>query len=190
MKPFIQTRQEFAAPLRELVGAGDAWGTDRGAHVFAMLNAKLRDLGDGTLVRIDFSGIERTDVSFQREAVVETIRKHRPRLLFIAANLVDPDVRANVESALERRGESLILRLPVGGYEVIGRRLNQEHEATLRVVHERKEFTSALLTAAPFNLESSTASARLTALWRAGLIERVQGSAPSGGREFKYFPFE
>jgi hypothetical protein len=190
MNQFTGRRNEFKALLRELVGASEAWGTDRGAHVFAQLNARLPALAEGTLVLIDYSGVERADVSFQREAVVETLRRHRPRLLFVAANLVNPDVRANLESALERRRESLILRLPLGEHEVIGRRLTNEYATTLRAVRGKNEFTSAMLTGKPFGLESSTASARLTALWKAGLIERIQGSASSGGREYKYFSID
>lgn len=190
MNQLIARRQEFKVLLHKLAGGGEAWGTDRGAHVFAQLNGRLPALSEGTLVLIDYSGIERADVSFQREAIVETLRRHRPRLLFVAANLVNPDVRANLESALERRGESLILRLPLGDHEVIGRRLINEYATTLRALRGKNEFTSAMLTAKPFGLESSTASARLTALWKAGLIERVQGSAPSGGREYKYFSID
>jgi len=69
--------------LVEYVGRTEAWGTDLGARVFARLNVDLMGLSEGTLVPIDFAGLERSDVSFQREAVVETIRKHRPRLLFV-----------------------------------------------------------------------------------------------------------
>ena len=190
MNQFTERRLEFKVLLRDLAGGSEAWGTDRGAHVFTQLNGRLPALLDGTLVLIDYSGIDRADVSFQREAVVETLRRHRPRLLFVAFNLTNPDVRANLESALERRGESLILRLPLGEREVIGRRLTNEYQSTLRALRGKNEFTSAMLTAEPFGLESSTASARLTALWKAGLIERIQGSAPSGGREYKYFPID
>jgi hypothetical protein len=187
MNRFSEQRLEFKILLRDFAGGGEAWGTDRGAHVFTQLNSRLPALSTGTLVLVDYSGLERADVSFQREAVVETLRRHRPRLLFVAVHLTSPDVRANLESALERHGDSLLLRLPLGEVEVIGRRLTTEYETTLRALRGAREFTSAMLTAEPFCLESSTASARLTVLWKAGLVERVQGSAPSGGREYKYF---
>ncbi len=57
-----------------------------------------------------YSGIVRTDVSFQREAVGETVRRHRPRLLFIASNVGSEDVLANLAAALEARGEILLVR--------------------------------------------------------------------------------
>jgi hypothetical protein len=186
MKQQKQRRRELRLRLQQIAGP-EAWGTARGAEVYSKLNAELLPYPDGTLVVIDFSAVSRSDVSFLREAVVETVRKHRPRLLFIADNLSDPDVRANLEAALSWRGESLLSRQSKGSPLVLGRQLPKEHEITLRALEPHEEFTSGMLTSKPFSLESSTASARLSALWKAGLVERVAGTAPSGGREYKYF---
>lgn len=182
----INERHEYRLRLNDLSGA-EAWGTTLGSQVFGKINSLLLSLPERTLVAVDFNGISRADVSFLREAVVEIVRKHRPRLVFIAANLVNTDVRANLESALELRGENLLLRQKDGPI-VLGKRLPKEHEATLKVLQKHLEFTSGQLTGRPFDLESSTASARLTALWKAGLLDRAQGAAPSGGKEYKYFP--
>lgn len=186
MKHQKQLRAEVAIGLKRYVGA-EAWGTAKGAEVFSKLNTELLPCREGTLVVFDFGEIQRADVSFLREAVVEIMRKHRPRLLFIADNLIDADIRANLESALTWRSESLLSRESGEDPVVLGRQLPKEHELTLRALTSRSEFTSGMLTAKPFELESSTASARLSALWKAGLVERVSGTAPSGGREYKYF---
>ena len=145
-------------------------------------------LADRTVVVLDYSGIVRTDVSFQREAVVETVRRHRPRVLFIASNVGNEDVVANLAAALRARGEILLVRNQEGRPRIVGRRLAKEHEDTLSVVQDHRQFTSTQLTVPPYGLEGSTASARLTALWRAGLIGRIEGASPSGGREYRYYP--
>src|SRR5689334_14980715 len=150
MEPLKQFRPTYGVTLRDLVQGPDAWGTDLGAKVFGAIDARLTPLSEGTLILVDFTGVARSDVSFQREAVVETLRKHRPRLLFMATNLVDPDLRANLDHALDRRGESLLVRDPDGQTLVIGRRLAREHEATLKAVRSRSEFTSGMLTTKPF----------------------------------------
>jgi hypothetical protein len=186
MKHQKQLRAEIRVNLRQYVGA-EAWGTAKGAEVFSKLNTELLPRREGTLAVLDFAEVQRADVSFLREAIVEIIRKHRPRLLFIADHVSEPDLRANLESALTLRGESLLSRELVGYPEVLGKKLPKEHELTLRALGSQPEFTSGMLTAKPFGLESSTASARLSALWKAGLVERVAGTAPSGGREYKYF---
>jgi hypothetical protein len=182
----LNERREYVVQMQEVAG-GEAWGTTRGALVFRRIDGQLVRLPDRTQVVLEFTGIARADVSFFREAIVEVVRKHRPRLLFIVANLVDADVQANLESALELRGESLLLRHLKERPLVLGKKLPEEQNATLRALQTRLEFTSGMLTGKPFELGSSTASARLSALWKAGLIDRAQGAAPSGGKEYKYF---
>lgn len=180
-------RPTRSVELSEYVGRPEAWGTDLGARVFAKLNVDLMGLSEGTLVPIDFAGLERSDVSFQREAIVETIRKHRPRLLFLAVNLDDADLRTNLELALEKRGEVLLL-MGEDGLDVIGKRLPEEHRRTLEQVWKAGGATSAQLVREHPDTKVSTTSSRLIALWRAGLVERVEGSAASGGREHHYLP--
>jgi hypothetical protein len=187
MNGLNQNRAEYSILLSGFVHGADAWGTELGARVFADLNLRLLGCIEGTTVLFDYSGLQRSDVSFQREAVVETLRKHRPRLLFVAVHLDNRDIQENLELALERRGESLILRIQ-DGLIVLGRRLSRELEATLQLVWEAKEMTSALLRKQMPGTELSTASSRLTALWKAGLIRRVEGTSASGGREHRYYP--
>jgi hypothetical protein len=188
MNPLNPITSEYVIKLVELVGHSDAWGTELGAKVFGELNQVLLPLNQNSRVVMDYHGLNRSDASFQREAVVETLRKHRPRLLFVATHLEDPDLRANLELALEKRGDVLLVRERDGHLSVLGKQLPIEHRGTLAIVTQtRGEFTSGRLTTKPYNLEPSTASARLTALWRAGLIERVQGAAAGGGREYRYF---
>lgn len=183
----INTSHDYPILLRSGDGA-DAWGTSAGIDVFLRLHAELVRLSDHTVVVLDYSGIVRTDVSFQREAVVETVRRHRPRLLFIAANVGNEDVLANLTAALAARGEILLVRVQEGPPRLFGRRLATEHEDTLSAIQDHQQFTSTQLTIPPYGLEASTASARLTALWKAGLIGRIQGASPSGGREYRYYP--
>lgn len=178
-------RREFPLSLRELIEGNDAWGTEFGAAIFGQMNLRLLGVGEGTLVPIDYLGLERSDVSFQREAVVETLRKHRPRLLFVAVNLTDPDVRENLSLALERRGEWLLVRHEAAQPAVVGRRLTPEQSATLGRVWAQGEVTSSDLSE---DVKLSTASSRLAWLWKAGLIERVEGTSPTGGREHRYYP--
>jgi hypothetical protein len=179
-----RNRREFPIALQTYLDEKDAWGTEFGASVFGRINLELLNLGDGTLVPIDYSGLTRSDVSFQREAVVETLRKHRPKLLFIATRLTDPDIRENLALALERRGEVLLVADDPAHPTVLGKRLAAEQLATLERAWVEGEVASTTFA----NVNLSTASSRLTALWRAGLLERVEGTAPSGGREHRYYP--
>jgi len=187
METMKQKQPGYRLHLVQVIGRPDAWGTEFGAAVFSRINLQLLGVGEGTLVLLDFTELEHSDVSFQREAVVETLRKHRPRLLFVAVGLTDPDMRENLALALERRGEWLICREERGAPTVIGRRLAPEHMATLERVWKDDCIMSSDL-AEGGEVKLSTASSRLTWLWRAGLVEREEGSSPTGGREHRYYP--
>jgi hypothetical protein len=184
METMKRIRREFSLSLRDLIEGNDAWGTEFGASIFSKINMRLLGVGEGALVPIDYLGLERSDVSFQREAVVETLRKHRPRILFVAVNLTDPDIRENLSLALERRGEWLLSRQDAPYPAVLGKRLTPEQQGTLERVWAQGEVTSSDLSE---DLKLSTASSRLAWLWKAGLIERVEGTSPTGGREHRYY---
>jgi hypothetical protein len=186
METMKQNRREYPVKLLDRVGGNDPWGTAFGAEVFGRLNVELLSIGEGTLIPLDYAGLERSDVSFQREAVVETLRKHRPRLLFVAVNLSDPDIRENLSLALERRGEWLLTRDSPNKPTVLGKKLTSDQAATLEKVWEAGELASSDF--GDENVKLSTASSRLSWLWKAGLIERVEGSAATGGREHRYYP--
>src|SRR5688500_1214757 len=125
MKRFNEPAVEYPVRLDNMAGS-EGWGTAKGAQIFAKLNVRLLRLPERTLVVLDLGGLARADVSFLREAVVETLRKHRPRLLFIATGLVNADVQANLESALMLQGECLLLRRGKGVPAVLGKKLPKE----------------------------------------------------------------
>jgi hypothetical protein len=183
-----QNRVVTGVSVLGLAGRPDAWGTDLGMRAFAEFDRRLAHHSEGSFVLIDYSGMDVSDVSFQREAVVEILRKHRPGLLFVATAIEDPDLRANLDLALEKRGESLLVKNEDTAVEVIGKRLHAEQWATLQAVSQAGEMTSAGLRERFDGLELSTAANRLSGLWKAGLVERMAGTAATGGREHRYYP--
>ena len=81
-KEFEQRR--FRIAIIQCTGAGETWGTGAGVGAFQRLDSSLSEVASGTLVTLDFGGISRTDVSFQREAIVETIRN--PAAILVASS--------------------------------------------------------------------------------------------------------
>jgi hypothetical protein len=164
----------------------DAWGTDFGVSVAAKINRALGGLSEGTLVAFDYGEIKRADASFQREAIVEPMRRHRPRLLFVVEGVADPDIRANLILALQQRGEVVLIRGKAGRSEAIGT-ITRPRLDTLAAVAGADEVTSRWLVDR-LKLTGPNATNRLNDLADAGLIERVGGSATGGGRQYKYYP--
>src|SRR5688572_22475758 len=127
MKRINEPRPDYPLRLEDIMGA-EGWGTSRGAQAFGKINLQLLRVPERTLVVLQFAGVLRADVSFLREALVEILRKFRPRLLFIASALANTDLQANLESALILQGESLLLRRGRGEPLILGKQLPKEHE--------------------------------------------------------------
>ncbi len=186
MNPLNRLRSTHRISLRELTGFDDAWGTDLGAKISADLNRMLVTQSAGTLAVFDFSGIKRSDASFQREAIVETMRRHRPRLLFLIEGITNPDLRSNLVLALERRGDAVFVRNDDGRLEAIGS-VSETQRRTLQAIGDLDEVTSReLLTKLPA-LTPPNATNRLNDLAAAGLLERADGAAMGGGRQYRFF---
>ena len=58
----IKRSRDYAVLLRRPGDGPGAWGTSAEINVFLRLNAELARLADSTVVVLDYSGIERTDV--------------------------------------------------------------------------------------------------------------------------------
>lgn len=172
--------------LQVTAGGGDLWGTEEGIRAFQRFDRLALTFPQGTVVALDCTAVVRSDVSFMRKAIVELLRRHRPRLGFIAVGVADSDVRSNLEAALVARGERLLIRCEQDTTEALGKPLPAEYQQTLRYADDAGEMTSAVLTQPPFNLGASTASARLATLWKAGLLMRHSAVAISGGKEYRY----
>jgi len=172
--------------LVDFIGSAEAWGTEKGAEVFGALNKELLNVSQGIVVSISYRGLQRSDASFQREAVVELLRKYRPRLCFVATELKDKDVLANLELALQRYQLCLLLN-DRGSLRILGKQPNKELSDTWRFVEKAGRVTTPRLADA-LDLETATASSRLSTLWKAGLLKRTEGAASTGGREFLYEP--
>lgn len=170
--------------LADVIGSSEAWGTEKGADVFSALNKLLLNVSQGTVISLSYKGLHRSDASFQREAVVELLRKYRPRLAFIVTDLRDKDVRANLDLALARY-QQLLLSVGEAETEILGRQLNEELSKTWALVRRLGDTTTPQL-AASLRLETATASSRLSTLWKSGLLTRIEAASRSGGREFVY----
>lgn len=186
MNPLKRPRSTYRISLKMHTKEADTWGTDLGARVSAEINRTLVGLSEGTLVVFDYVGIRRSDASFQREAVVETIRRHHPRLLFIVEGVEDRDLRSNLVLALERRGNAVLLRGKSGRVDAVGA-VTQPQIETLAAVSNLDEITSRELKKRLPELSASNATNRLNDLASAGLLERVNGSATGGGKQYHFY---
>lgn len=188
MDKIKQLPLRFRVRLENWAEGGDAWGTIAGLRAYGEISQELLTLAAGTVVVLDYGGVTRADVSFQREAVAHTLGRHRPELAFVGVNVNDQDVLSNLSAALQLRGQRLLVHAGKARATVLGEPLSDEHLSTLSRVEGRPGLTTSDLVGPPLGLETSTASARLALLWKAGLVRRFQVAAPSGGKQYEYYP--
>lgn len=174
-----------AIGLRKLMTEDIGWGVDNGREVHRHLERAISAL-PSCMVGIDLSGIRQADVSFSREAIVETLRRFRRSHQFVLVNPENEVVVENLEAALDRRGETVLLRERGGTIRPIGRELGPGLRPVLETVIRLGSATSRDVLAHHSGMSIQNASNKLKELWQSGLLRREEASAPSGGREWVY----
>jgi hypothetical protein len=171
--------------LGNFLDGTDAWGRDTGRVVFRKLEDELVKIEPITkVIVIDFSGLTRCDASFPQEAIVELVRKFRGIKYFLLTNFENMTVEENVSLAFEKRNEVGIVR-DSRGFRTIGFPLTEDFIDILKVAEIQDHVTSNLVQKR-FDLSIQNASNKLNLLWKMGLLQKIEASAKSGGRENIY----
>ena len=171
--------------LRRYMTNDMGWGVEEGQKVRHALAREIANFPTG-VVEIDLARIRLMDVSFSREAIVDTVRRFRPGHQFIVVNPVNMVVIENLEAALERRSDSLMLREKDGETRIIGRQLGASLQPVFETVAQLRTATSREVLRYHKGLSIQNCSNKLKELWEAGLLVREEMSAKSGGKECEY----
>lgn len=175
--------------LRDYMHGDMGWGVEEGQRVRHALERKIACVPGG-VVEIDLDHIQLMDVSFSREAIVETVRRFRPGHQFVVLNPANTVVVENLEAALEKRGDSLVLRDRDGRTRIIGRQLGPSLRPVFDTVKRLRTATSREVLVHHRGLSIQNCSNKLKELWEAGLLIREELSAKSGGKECVYRTLE
>ncbi len=172
--------------LRAYMSSATGWGHIQGRKTREALCVSLQNSPPASIIRLSLDGVERLDVSFAREAIVELARSERGRRGICLDNVSDPDLLANLDGAAWMRGQPLVVwdnqTLPcvIGPQPSAG--LREMFQYVLSVPGTRTSEAAAAL-----SLHIPNASNKLKQLWIEGYILRREQSAGSGGLEYAYF---
>lgn len=158
---------------------------EQGRVAFTKVDTVLRDRSEA-IVELDFSEVQRLDVSFARELIVNLLRKYGSARGFFATHLANESLRENIDAAMLKSGAALLVRSGKTSVQVLGMPLKEHLRATLDVVAKQGVTTSKAVAAEFKGLALTACINRLKALVDAGLIMRTEGAADSGGKEFSY----
>lgn len=175
-----------AISLRNLMDAPYGWGREQGREVFQRLINQVEACPGKLVVEVSLKGVERTDISFASETVVELAKRYRGNKGFLLSDVVDEDLLENWEAAAAKKSQPLMVK-DGKKKRVIGVQPSQGNAATFEYVLEKQSVTAAEISSV-FDLQITNASTKLKQLWEQGFLLRRQEIAESGGLEFRYFP--
>lgn len=171
--------------LRELMDSPQGWGRDQGRVVFQRLIKKVEENAGKLVIEVSLKGVERNDISFASETVVEIAKRFRGNKGFVLADVVDDDLIENWDAAAEKKGQPIMVRKGKT-VRAIGVQPSSGNAAALDFVLGKASLTASEL-AEELDLQITNASTKLKQLWETGFVLRRQESAESGGVEFRYF---
>jgi hypothetical protein len=156
----------------------------QGREVYQRLLRSVEE-NPGTLVfRVSMQGVERVDISFASETLVELARRYRATKGFCFIDLTDPDLIENWDAAAAKKAQPLLVwhgksaRLigvePTQGCREAFQFALQRPQARAAEFAERKDISIA------------NASMKFKQLWEQRFLLRQESTANSGGVEYVY----
>ena len=171
--------------LSDLMEADEGWGRAMGRDVFQRLLAEVENHPGATVLRISLRGVQRVDISFASETVVEIARRYRGTKGFCLEDVRDDDMLENCDAAAQRKAQPILVW---SGEEcrVIGVEPTSGNAVAFQYALKRSP-TKASAFAAAAGIPIANASIKFKQLWEQGFLLRQENHAPSGGREFSYY---
>lgn len=183
MKPMNEIRATIR--LRDLMETPYGWGRDQGREVFQRLLREVEANPGRPVIEVSLKDVERADISFASETVVEIARRYRGNKGFCLTHVANEDLLENWEAAASKKSQPLTVWEGEKG-RVIGVQPSQGSVGTFEYVLTKPGVTASEVANA-LDLQITNASTKLKQLWEQGFLLRRQETAESGGVEFRYF---
>lgn len=171
--------------LREVMDRPEGWGRAQGREVYQRLLRSVEE-NPGTLVfRVSMKGVQRVDISFASETVVELARRYRGAKGFCLVDLTDPDLIENWDAAATKKGQPLLVWQGKSA-RLIGAEPTQGCREAFQFALERPQARAAEFTVTKKDISIANASMKFKQLWEQGFLLRQESAADTGGVEYVY----
>lgn len=181
----IEMNEVVTLQLQEFMENAEGWGRSEGREVYRRL-LEFVEANPGVMVfRVSMKGVQRVDISFASETVVELARRYRGSKGFCLIDLTDPDMLENWEAAASRKGQPLMVW---NGVEprLVGAEPSEGNREALRFALQKRHTRAADFAAAKHGMSITNASTKFKQLWEQGFLLRRERAAESGGVEYVY----
>ena len=170
--------------LHEFMGRSDGWGRGQGREVYQRL-LEFVEKSPGTIVfRISMKGVQRIDISFSSETIVELAHRYRRTKGFCVIDLTDKDLVENLDAAAEKKKQPILLWNGRSA-SVLGLKPSEGMREAFQFAMGRGQSRAAEF-AIKMGISIANASMKFKQLWEQGFLLRREGTADTGGVEFVY----
>ncbi len=171
--------------LREIMDRPEGWGRSQGRDVYQRLLRLVEDHPGTSVFKVSMKGVERVDISFASETVVELARRYRGNKGFCLIDLTDPDLIENFDAAAAKKAQPLLVWQGKSG-RVIGIEPTQGCREAFQFALQRPQARAAQFAESKKDMSIANASMKFKQLWEQGFLLRQESTADSGGVEYVY----
>jgi hypothetical protein len=134
--------------------------------------------------KISMQGVQRVDISFASETIIELARRFRRTKGFCLIDLTDPDMVENIDAAGEKKEQPMLVWREKSA-ELVGMKPKEGTREAFQFAMGRSQSRASEF-AAEKNLSIANASMKFKQLWEQGFLLRRESTAETGGVEFVY----
>lgn len=176
----------LALRLRDFMESEEGWGREQGREVYRKLISYV-EVNPGVLIfRVVMDGVNRVDISFASETIIELAKRFRGKKGFCFVDLRNKDMLENWEAAAERKEQPMVVWNEQQA-RIIGVQPSQGNLSALTFALGKPRVRAAELVSLMPGMTISNASMKFKQLWEQGFLLRREDIAQSGGVEYSYF---
>jgi len=170
--------------LRNVMDKGEGWGRDQGREVYQRLLRFVEDSPGVLVFKVSMKGVNRLDISFSSETVIELARRYRGRKGFCLIDLTDQDLIENLDAAAQKKEQPMLV-WHTRSADLIGLEPSEGTREAFSFAMGRQECRATEF-AQSRGISIHNASSKFKQLWEQGFLLRREAAAESGGVEFVY----
>jgi hypothetical protein len=171
--------------LREAMERSEGWGRGQGREVYQRLLRSVEATPGVLVFRISMKDVQRLDISFASETVIELARRYRGTKGFCLVDLTDADLIENLDAAAARKKQPLVIWDGTSA-RLIGGEPTQGCREAYQFALGRPQTRAAEFVETKEEMSIANASMKFKQLWEQGFLLRQESTADSGGLEYVY----
>lgn len=171
--------------LRDFMDRPDGWGRDQGRGIYQRLLRAVEANAGSVVIKISMKDVQRIDMSFASETIVELARRYRGTKGICLVDLTDPDMIENIDAAAAKKEQPLLVWRGKSA-RVLGAQPTQGCREAFNFALERPQARATEFAQVKEKMSIANASMKFKRLWEQGFLLRRESAADTGGVEFVY----